>query len=351
MNDLAVNAVELARQPGAVRHVDTVVALADLDAVDPRLGGAAGDAGDVAVDLTLESTLDDIVVTGTLTVEWSDECRRCLRPLADTLRIDVEERYADSPELDEFPITNGQIDLRPMVREEVLLAIPDAPLAGTTALDCPVCGSTSSRRRITGIPRSGTSVGPSSTSCGSHSGGCHLHRGATLRPGAGAARGRHQEGAAMARWLSRSKWWPIPTVLIAPVLAVTLTVTPSVAQRPRQPKRSRSTTGGPQSWTVPADVHQVTFDAHGGPGWRRQLHPREGERWRAIATMPVQPGQQFVIMVGGRASTGGQFGLHRRRRRGWVRRSGAGSTAAGTVEAPEAGLFDWRWWRCPTCAS
>jgi uncharacterized protein len=141
VNDLLVNAVELARQPGTVRHVDTVVALAELDAVDPHLGGDSGDAGDVAVDLTLESTLDDIVVTGTLTVEWSDECRRCLRPLADALRIVVEERYADSPELDEFPITNGQIDLRPMVREEVLLAIPDAPLCRADCPGlCPVCG-------------------------------------------------------------------------------------------------------------------------------------------------------------------------------------------------------------------
>ena len=138
MNALTVNAVELARQPGTVRHVDTVVPLVELDAVHPRLGG---DAGDVAVDLTLESTLDDIVVTGTLTVDWSDECRRCLRPLADALRIDVEERYAESPELDEFPITNGQIDLRPMVREEVLLAIPDAPLCRDDCPGlCPVCG-------------------------------------------------------------------------------------------------------------------------------------------------------------------------------------------------------------------
>ena len=138
MNDLVVNAVELARQPGSVRHVETVVPLAELDAVDPRLGG---DAGDVNVAVMLESTLDDIVVTGTLTVEWSDECRRCLRPLADSLRVNVEERYADTPKLDEFPIVNGHVDLRPMVREEVLLAIPDAPLCRDDCPGlCPVCG-------------------------------------------------------------------------------------------------------------------------------------------------------------------------------------------------------------------
>ena len=138
MNALVVNVVELVRQPGTVRHVDTVVPLGELDAVDARLGG---DAGDVAVELMLESTLDDIVVTGRLTVEWSDECRRCLRPLADALRIDIEERYAESPDLDTFPITNGQIDLRPLVREEVLLAIPDAPLCrGDCPGLCPACG-------------------------------------------------------------------------------------------------------------------------------------------------------------------------------------------------------------------
>jgi uncharacterized protein len=138
-SDLVVNALELARQPGTVRHVETVVPPAELDAVDPRLGG---EAGDVNVHVALESTLDDIVVTGMLTVEWSDECRRCLRPLADALRIDVEERYTDSPELDEFPITNGQIDLRPMVREEVLLVIPDAPLCRADCPGlCPICGA------------------------------------------------------------------------------------------------------------------------------------------------------------------------------------------------------------------
>ena len=55
---LLVNTTELLRQPGSQRHVDAVVPLADVDIDDPRL------AGTVAVDLTLVSTIDDIVVTG-----------------------------------------------------------------------------------------------------------------------------------------------------------------------------------------------------------------------------------------------------------------------------------------------
>jgi DUF177 domain-containing protein len=141
--DLLVNAAELLRQPGSQRHLEVGVPLADVDALDPRL------AGDVAVDVTLVSTRDDVVVAGSLTVAWSDECRRCLRPLDEALVVEVEERYAErdpsgqrAVEPDAFPIDHGQIDLAPMVREEVLLAIPDAPLCRPDCAGlCPTCGA------------------------------------------------------------------------------------------------------------------------------------------------------------------------------------------------------------------
>ena len=136
---LTVNAVELLRQPGTRRHIDVAVALGALDIGDPRL------AGDVAVDVTTESTLDDIVVTGTLTVDWHDTCRRCLRPLSAPIVVDVEERYAlpgASVDPDAFPIELGQLDLAPMVRENVLLGVPDAPLCRDDCPGlCPICGA------------------------------------------------------------------------------------------------------------------------------------------------------------------------------------------------------------------
>lgn len=150
-SDLLVNATELARQPGARRQLHARVPRPELDIDDPRLGG------DVTIDVVLESTLDDIVVTGILEVDWSDECRRCLRPITDRLRVDVEERYAETrtetdqghderslgpDDLDVFPIANGQIDLRPMVRENLLLAVPDAPLCREDCPGlCPTCGA------------------------------------------------------------------------------------------------------------------------------------------------------------------------------------------------------------------
>jgi uncharacterized protein len=139
---LTVNAVELLRQPGARRRVEDLVSLEALDVHDPRLDG------DVAVDVVAESSLDDIVVTGTLTVAWHDTCRRCLRPLDAPLVIDVAERYAIPDEhgspLDPevFPIENGQLDLAPMVRENVLLGAPDAPLCRDDCPGlCPICGT------------------------------------------------------------------------------------------------------------------------------------------------------------------------------------------------------------------
>ena len=110
---------------------------------EPRLHG------DIAIELPLTSTLDDIEVVGTLTVDWSDECRRCLTPLAGPLTVEVEERYAPSSDdpgrtvdPEAFPIEHGQLDLAPMVREEVLLGVPDAPLCRDDCAGiCPECGA------------------------------------------------------------------------------------------------------------------------------------------------------------------------------------------------------------------
>jgi uncharacterized protein len=140
---LLVNTAELLRQPGSERDLEVAVPLADVDISEPRL------SGDVAVDLTLVSTIHEIIVTGQLRVAWADECRRCLTPLAEDLVVDVEERYAEEDPTGRrrvdpaaFPIEHGQIDLAPMVREEVLLAVPDAPLCRPDCAGlCPTCGA------------------------------------------------------------------------------------------------------------------------------------------------------------------------------------------------------------------
>jgi uncharacterized protein len=137
-NQLHVNAAELLREPGLHRQVDVTVAAASIDAEHEAIDG------DVSADLELVSTLDDIALSGTVRVPWRGSCRRCLRPLAEAIVVDVDERYAERPAVhdDAFPIAHGQIDLTPMLREHVLLAVgedrlcrPDCPGL------CPVCGA------------------------------------------------------------------------------------------------------------------------------------------------------------------------------------------------------------------
>jgi uncharacterized protein len=134
---LRVNTVELLRQRGNRRVVDTVLDPADLEVVDERI------TGPVDVHLALESTLDGIEVTGTISVPWADVCRRCLRTVAGVATVDVRELYQERVvDPDAFEIEGVQLDLKPMVRELVLLELPDAPLCRDDCAGiCPTCGA------------------------------------------------------------------------------------------------------------------------------------------------------------------------------------------------------------------
>lgn len=134
---LIVNVVELLRWPGTVKDVQASIAVDDFDFQDPRIV-------DVPVDVAvhLESLSTGIVVSGSAKATWAGECRRCLRPIRDRLEVDFDELYQQVPDNpDAYAIVNDQIDLLPMVRENVLLAIPLGPLCRQDCPGlCPQCG-------------------------------------------------------------------------------------------------------------------------------------------------------------------------------------------------------------------
>lgn len=116
---------------------------------DQRTAGLVGGANStivpgstIVVDLVAESLSDGIVVNGSIRAPFQGECRRCLSPLAGFIDVDVHELYqvhVTDPEA--FPIVGDQIDLVPMVRETVLLEIPDAPVCRPDCAGlCPHCG-------------------------------------------------------------------------------------------------------------------------------------------------------------------------------------------------------------------
>lgn len=135
---LIVNVVELMRRPGNTKDVDVSVAAADLVFDDGRMT-----ASDVDVHLHLEALSNGISVHGTAGAEWQGECRRCLAPLVRRMTVEVDELYQAVPDApDAYAIENDQINLLPMVRENLLLAIPLGPLCADDCPGfCPQCGT------------------------------------------------------------------------------------------------------------------------------------------------------------------------------------------------------------------
>jgi uncharacterized protein len=135
-HDLRINAVELLRHPGATRHVATSLPAADLGVDDERIRGPI----DIALDAT--SSVDGVVVHGTVTTPWRGQCRRCLVDVQGTCVSAVDELFQQHPQHeDAVEITGDQIDLAPVLREYVLLDLPDAPLCKDDCAGiCPNCG-------------------------------------------------------------------------------------------------------------------------------------------------------------------------------------------------------------------
>ena len=133
---LRLNARELLRQPGLRRQIQADLNATDLGVDDDRI------AGSVAVELEAVSSIDGIVVAGSISTPWHGPCRRCLTDVTGTAQIAVDEVYQDDVSDDQaFPIEGDQIDMAPAVREYVLLELPDGPLCSDDCAGiCTVCG-------------------------------------------------------------------------------------------------------------------------------------------------------------------------------------------------------------------
>ena len=138
---LIVNVVELLRWPGTVKEVDVSLDVLDLEFNDSRI--VDDEADKVDVHLRLESLSNGVSVTGTVSATWAGECRRCVRPLRERMQVDVAELYQKIIEdPDAYAIENDQINLLPMVRENILVAVPVGPLCRPDCPGlCPHCGA------------------------------------------------------------------------------------------------------------------------------------------------------------------------------------------------------------------
>ena len=80
--------------------------------------------------LRFEAVVEGVLVSGTASVTVSGECARCLDPVEWDQTVPLTELYLHEPgpEEEELPVLDGDfLDLDPVVRDAVVLALPLAP--------------------------------------------------------------------------------------------------------------------------------------------------------------------------------------------------------------------------------
>ena len=132
---------ELGRRPGSQRQVS-------FSAEAPAELGieilSVPEGSPVDIDLRLEAVMEGVLVTGTAEADLEGECSRCLEPIEDTVHVDLQElfvyddpgheRRGDDQDDDVSRLEDDLIDLEPLLRDAVVLALPFQPLCRD---DCP----------------------------------------------------------------------------------------------------------------------------------------------------------------------------------------------------------------------
>lgn len=144
-NPWLVPVTTLRRSIGNRLHEQRSGRIGELRVADSRMPANA----EVEADVVLDSVDGGIEAVATLVAPWEGECRRCLRPVGGELRCEVRELYrprppGEPPDQDEetYPLRGEMLDLRPLIRDAVLLELPIAPLCRPDCEGlCPTCGA------------------------------------------------------------------------------------------------------------------------------------------------------------------------------------------------------------------
>ncbi|MGA8256900.1 MAG: YceD family protein [Nocardioides sp.] len=147
---LVLDTRELGRRPGSQREVSlTVPAPAELgiDVLHVPEGAP------VELDLRLEAVMEGVLLTGTATAGLEGECARCLDPIVDDVDVNLQELYVyddskhprdratDTEDDDVSTLEDDLLDLEPLLRDAVVLALPFQPLCMDDCPGlCPECG-------------------------------------------------------------------------------------------------------------------------------------------------------------------------------------------------------------------
>ena len=117
------------------REISLTTSLTDL-----QIGLSKINDGRVEVNIQLIPDGNKVNAQGTLQAEWTGECRRCLEPVQGKLELNVNESFVEeektfdnqeieaSEKADFYFFDELDLNLEPLVRDAVLLALPLSPL-------------------------------------------------------------------------------------------------------------------------------------------------------------------------------------------------------------------------------
>jgi len=127
-------------QPGNERTKDLSV-LAPANVGHDVYGVPEGST--VELELRFEVIMEGVLVTGTASAHASGECVRCLEEIGADFAVNIQELYLfDDASEEEYALEDEMIDLEPVLREAVLLALPRDPWCGPECPGlCPTCGA------------------------------------------------------------------------------------------------------------------------------------------------------------------------------------------------------------------
>lgn len=141
---------ELGRRPGSQREVSLT------EAAPAELGIevlTVPEGSPIELDLRLEAVMEGVLVTGSAHADLVGECVRCLDPIEDSVDVRFQELFVyeekssaefgddSEDELDVRRLEGDLIDLEPLLRDAVVLALPFQPLCTEDCAGlCPECG-------------------------------------------------------------------------------------------------------------------------------------------------------------------------------------------------------------------
>ncbi len=141
MQGFKVSVAEILGHPGRYRDVSVRGPLAGVETALARLDDEPLEAG-----LRLESVVEGVLVTGRVKASARFECARCLKPLEGAVALDVCELFLapgseTAVEEDAYRVTGLELNLEPMLRDAVTLALPLKPVCDEHCKGlCATCG-------------------------------------------------------------------------------------------------------------------------------------------------------------------------------------------------------------------